>query len=94
MVVNDFETASTEDRCGVEHTELVAQEVHDDEHHDHQDGDPNRHFGKRTNAWNAPVEGKSFGVGEIRFAVPASLSLERADAATIRAGLRIKPIRH
>jgi hypothetical protein len=73
---------------------LAAQNVHDYEHDNHQDGDPNRDFPEGTDACHAPVQGETLGTGEIRVAVFASLSLERADATAFRAGLRIEPLRH
>jgi len=64
---------------------LPAQDVHNNKHNDHQDGDPNCHFAKGANAWHAPLEGKSPRGRETRLAVPASLGLERTDTAAVRA---------
>ena len=73
---------------------LAPNNVHNDKHYDHQDANPNRHFAERSNAWHAPVEGRSLAVIETRLAIPASIGVERADSAAVRARFGIKPIRH
>jgi hypothetical protein len=74
--------------------ELAAQDVHYDEHNDHQDGDPDRHLTNWADASSAPVQGESPAAGEAKVTVFASSRLEWADTATFRAGLRIQPLRH
>lgn len=80
--------------ASVRRSGLVPDNVPDDEHYDHQEGHPNRHFAERPNAWHAPVEGRSLAVIETRLAIPASIDVERADSAAVRARFGIKPIRH
>lgn len=55
---------------------LAAQDVDDEENHDHQNGEPNRQFAKRIGAGGTPVEGEAFGAGERSTAVAASARLE------------------
>jgi hypothetical protein len=74
--------------------ELAAQNVDENEDDNHQDGNPNRDSLKRAHASYAPVERKLPVLGKDKVAIPASLRLKGADAATLRAGLGIEPLRH
>jgi hypothetical protein len=80
--------------CQFVDASLATQYVHKDEQDNHQDGDPKNQLAERADSSRAPVQGKSFGAREAGVAVSASLGLKRADAATLRAGLRIEPLRH
>jgi hypothetical protein len=73
---------------------LDAQDIDDKEDDNHQDGDPNRYFPKRAHARHAPVQRGTLASGETDVAVSASLRLKRVNAATLRAGLGIEPLRH